>query len=751
MRELVGYVDHIIYRNEENGYCVFVLIPKEPIEEEGLENPSKVTCIGVFPSLGEGESLKVEGEFRVHGSFGLQFSAARYEQLPPDSEEAVRRYLGSGAIKGIGPVLAGRIVDFFGEDTLRVMDKDPMRLAEIKGVSRTRAREIGKQIREQFGQRHIFVELAGYGISLNMSVRIFKQYGMETLQVLKENPYRLADEVRGVGFQKADEIAMRIGMAQDSEFRIKSGLIFLLQEASGNGNMYLPVDEFLMAGIRLLELPEELLKANFENLVMEGKLKVVHGEEVYLTNLYRMEDRIAGLLLSLDENFEKPKGILEASIHKIEVEEGMELDTFQKKAVMEAASHGVFVLTGGPGTGKTTTIRAIIRYFEKEGLEVSLAAPTGRAAKRMGEACGQEAKTIHRLLEVNGGGQSEDGSYNGRFDRNEDNPLETDIIIVDEMSMVDAQIMHALMRAISAGTRLILVGDVNQLPSVGPGNVLRDIIASGAFAVVKLQKIFRQAKTSDIVMNAHRINEGDKVVLDNKSKDFFFMKRPDADHIISVTKQLVQTNLPKYVHAPSYDIQVLTPTRRGQLGVERLNKILQMFLNPESEKKAEHTFGNRTFREGDKVMQIRNNYQTEWEVRGRNGVVVNSGSGIFNGDLGVVRSINEYNSVMTIEFDEGRFVDYPFSQVEELEHAFAVTIHKSQGSEYPAVVIPLLPGPPLLYTRNLLYTAITRAKKCVVLVGEEKVFYGMIENNMEQRRLSGLKDRIQERARSIMD
>ena len=454
-----------------------------------------------------------------------------------------------------------------------------------------------------------------------------------------------------------------------------------------------------------------------------------------------MEANTAAMLKQLDVTYDVPDIEIEAAIRNIEKKTEMELDEHQVEAVKEAVRNGLLVITGGPGTGKTTTITTIIKYFELEGMDIFLAAPTGRAAKRMSETTGYEARTIHRMLELNGG--MDTGSAAG-FERNERNPLETDVIIIDEMSMVDISLMYSLLKAVVAGTRLILVGDVNQLPSVGPGSVLKDIIDSGAFHTVKLTKIFRQASTSDIIVNAHKINNGEEVSLDNKSMDFFFLKRYDADKIINVTLQLIKQKLPKFVNATEYDIQVLTPMRKGLLGVERLNGILQAYMNPADKSKREKEYRGTIFREGDKVMQIKNNYQIEWEIRTKFGLCVDKGMGIFNGDTGIIEEINDFAETMTISFDEGRKVEYPFKLLEELELAYAVTIHKSQGSEYPAVVIPLLSGPRMLMNRNLLYTAVTRAKKCVTIVGDEQTFYEMIQNNSQQRRYSGLRDRIVE-------
>ena len=556
----------------------------------------------------------------------------------------------------------------------------------------------------------------------------------------------MAEEVPGIGFKIADEIAERVGIRTDSDFRIRCGILYCLTGASTLGHTYLPREELLRYANQLLGVAPEHIEEHVMNLAMDGKVEL-KDEGVYAKNFYRMEQVSAGLLHALNETYDVTPAKLTQAIARIQKEEDMELDEWQAEAVRQAATHGLFILTGGPGTGKTTTIRAMISYFVGEGYDIFLAAPTGRATKRMSETTGYEAKTIHRLLEVNGAmseAKDDAKAVGGLFERNESNPLEADVIIIDEMSMVDITLLYALLKAIRHGTRLILVGDINQLPSVGPGNVLRDIIASECFPVVTLQKIFRQASQSDIVVNAHKINDGQHIVLDNKSRDFFLLKRYDADVIISVMLQLVKQKMPKYVDATPYDVQVLTPTRKGLLGVERLNGILQQYLNPPGKGKKEHQVGERIFREGDKVMQIRNNYQLEWEIRSRYGLAIDKGLGVFNGDVGIIQEINDYSSTVSVLYDENKLVIYPFKGLDELELAYAITIHKSQGSEYPAVVMPLLPGPRMLMNRNLLYTAVTRARKCITIVGDENVFYRMIDNTTQQRRYSGLKERLKE-------
>ncbi len=736
MEELQGYVDHIVFRNADNGYTVLNLISDE----------DEITCVGIFPVVTEGEILLLHGEYTSHPTYGEQFQMKSYETKPPEDVLSMERYLASGAIKGIGVALAARIVRRFKNDTFRIMEEEPERLAEVKGISERMAMEISNQMVEKKDLRDAMIFLEKYGISTNLAVKIYQAYGQEIYSVIRENPYRMAEEVSGIGFKIADEIASRVGIRTDSDFRIRSGILYCLTGAATLGHTYLPREELLRYANQLLGVELEHIEGHIMNLAMDGKVELKE-EGVYAKSFYRMEQRSAGMLHALNQQYDVTPAKLAQAIARISEEEQMELDEWQAEAVRQAATHGLFVLTGGPGTGKTTTIRAMISYFVGEGYDIFLAAPTGRAAKRMSETTGYEAKTIHRMLEVNGAmSEAEESAkqIGGMFERNETNPLEADVIIIDEMSMVDITLLYALLKAVGAGTRLILVGDVNQLPSVGPGNVLRDIIASECFPVVTLQKIFRQASQSDIVVNAHKINDGEHITLDNKSKDFFLLKRYNADVIINVMLQLVKQKMPRYVDATSYDIQVLTPTRKGLLGVERLNTILQQYLNPPAKQKKEHQVGDHIFREGDKVMQIRNNYQLEWEIRSRYGLAIDKGLGVFNGDVGIIQEINDYSSTVSVLYDENRLVQYPFKGLDELELAYAITIHKSQGSEYPAVVMPLLPGPRMLMNRNLLYTAVTRARKCITIVGDENVFYQMVDNTTQQRRYSGLQERIKE-------
>ncbi len=735
METITGYVGHIVFRNEENGYTVF-----------HLENDDgEVTCVGNFNYISEGELMELRGDYVNHNVYGTQLKVSSHTVKEPEDMVSIERYLGSGAIKGVGAALAGRIVKKFREDTFRIIDEEPERLAEIKGISERKAREIAQQVEEKKDMRKAMIYLQKYGISTKLAAKIYQYYGMKVYKVLEENPYQLADNIEGVGFKTADEIASRIGIHTDSDYRIRSGIFYTLQQAVGEGHIYLPQDVLARRASALLEVDIPDIQKYIMDLCIDKKTVVKEGEReirVYPQHFYYLELNTAKMLHDLDIECEMPEDMMEQRLKKVEKRENIELDPMQHRAVIESIKHGLLVLTGGPGTGKTTTINTMIRFFDSEGMSILLAAPTGRAAKRMTEATGYEAQTIHRLLEVNGNPEEEGNA--GGFMRNRQNPLETDVVIIDEMSMVDLPLMHALLSAIVPGTRLVLVGDVDQLPSVGPGSVLKDIIASHRFPVVTLTRIFRQAGESDIIVNAHKINAGEPVILDNKSRDFFFLRRKDADTIIAVIISLIRNKLPRYVQAGQNDIQVMTPTRKGLLGVERLNGILQQYLNPADSKKTEREINGRLFREGDKVMQIKNNYQLEWEVSTKYGLTVDKGTGIFNGDMGIIREINEYTETVEVEFDEGRKVKYGFDMAEELELAYAITVHKSQGSEYPAVVIPLLPGPRLLYNRNLLYTAVTRAKKCLVIVGSDTVFQEMIQNRREQSRYTSLAERIRE-------
>ncbi len=735
MENVEGYVTHVVYRSSGSAYTVL------EIEYNG----DSLTLVGNLPEISEGEYLIAHGEFVTHAVYGEQFSVKGYEIKPPGNAAAIEHYLGSGSIKGIGPKLAARIVKKFGDDTFRILEEEPERLAEIKGISAKMARSFSSQAAEKRDARDAVMYLQNLGISLNLADKIFKRYGNELYRIIMTNPYQLADDISGVGFRIADEIARRAGIEADSDFRIRSGILYTLQQALAAGHVYLPEEEVLRQTRELLALEVPDFEGYLRDLSMESRIVVRSGScgtIVYLARYYSMELRTAQLLLNLDVSVRVPEEEIYRKLSAIEEQEHISLDEAQRRAVAEAAGNGVFIMTGGPGTGKTTTITTMIRYFESEHLTIQLAAPTGRAAKRMTEATGREARTIHRLLEVSGVSEEEEST--AYFGRNADKPLECDVIIIDEMSMVDIQLMYALLKAVPVGCRLILVGDVDQLPSVGPGNVLRDVIRSGCFHVVKLSHIFRQAEHSDIIVNAHKINRGEYIEKKTGSRDFLFIRREEANAIISAAITLVSAKLPAYVNAPMHDIQVLTPMRKGALGVERLNVILQQYLNPPAPDKAEKELPQGIFREGDKVMQLRNNYQRECEVLGSYGLPAEKGTGVFNGDMGVLKEVNLFSEQLVVEFDEGRRVTYDFGQADELELAYAITIHKSQGSEYPAVVLPLLSGPRMLMSRNLLYTAVTRAQKCVCIVGLPETFDRMEANQTEQKRYSSLDERLRE-------
>lgn len=737
MEFLKGYVDHIIYQNSDNGYAVFELSVDD----------GELICVGNLKDIEQGLSLSLQGEYVEHAMYGRQFKVASYEVITPDDAQAIERYLGSGAIKGVGPALAKRIVNNFGDDTFRIIEEEPERLVEIKGISERIARQIAEQMVEKRELRQAMMFLQQYGIHGTTAVKIYQNYGMEMYGVLRENPYRLAEDIDGIGFKMADEIASRIGISADSEFRIRSCILYILSIAQTEGHTYLPREILLEKSAQYLELSDEYIEPNLMNLVMDRKLitkQMGEEQQVFLTSLYREEQSCALKLKELDVSFvdalpSEENAILQ-KIEKLEKVENIALDELQRRAVYLAAKSGVMILSGGPGTGKTTTINMILKYMESECMDFCLAAPTGRAAKKMTETTGFEAKTIHRLLELNG----EALGRGAHFERNETNPLEVDAVIIDEASMMDIHLFYALLKAIMPGTHLILVGDVDQLPSVGPGRVLRDVMESNSFSVISLKKIFRQAKDSDIVMNAHSINNGQNLSLDNKSKDFFFLERNDVNVIYKHMIMLIQEKLPGYVNAKPTEIQVLTPMKKGNLGAETLNNILQEYLNPPSKDKKEHKVGERLFRQYDKVMQVKNDYQLVWEIVSKYGIPVETGQGVFNGDIGVIKEIYDTSQTVCVEFDDKRQVVYSFAQLDELELAYAITIHKSQGSEYPAVLLPILGGPRPLMNRNLLYTAVTRAKSCVTILGSSQTIQEMIENANQTKRYSGLCERIKE-------
>lgn len=737
MEEFSGYIDRFVFYNSSNGYGVIEL----DTEDEDI------MCVGNFAGISQGETVEVKGEWVDHPTYGVQLKCFEIKVVPITGELDIERYLASGAIKGVGPTLAKRIIKKFGKDTFKIIDEEPERLVEIKGISERIAREIATQIEERRDLRDTIIKLQKYGISNNMAMKLYDKYGLTILGIIESNPYKLAEEVDGIGFKKADEIASKIGINVDSKFRINSGILYTLMQASIEGHVYLPKDLLIVRAYEVLGVAEAIIETELDEMIItRDVISKTSGENqicIYLTGMYneelgisRMLHEISGYTIKIDEESFRDE------IKKIESDLNIELDDLQRKAVNVAAREGIFILTGGPGTGKTTTINSIIKYFVSKDYDILLAAPTGRAAKRMTEATGYEAKTIHRMLELNGA-SFEDGRR-ARFERNQDNPLEADAIIIDEASMLDVHLFNALLKAIVPGTKLIIVGDDNQLPSVGPGQVLHDLILSKAFHCLELKKIFRQAAWSDIVTNAHLINEGKSITLDNKSRDFFFLRRNDPQVIYKHMIELITKKLPKYVDASPMQIQVLTPTRMGMLGVEALNKVLQKYINPPKSNLDEYEYGENIFRTGDKVMQIKNNYNLEWEIVGDYGITIDRGSGVFNGDIGQISSINKGRNTLEVVFDDLKKVQYQFSDLDELELAYAVTIHKSQGSEYPAVIMPLLGGPRPLLNRNLLYTGVTRAKKCVTILGSSDTLNEMISNVSERNRYTGLAERIRE-------
>ena len=719
---LDGVIEDIIYSNDENGYTVCVInCGGEP-----------VTIVGIMPYVGEGETIRVQGEWQVHSTFGRQFRVDYFEKKMPTTSAAILKYLASGALKGIGPVTAERIVERFGEDTLDVIENNPRWLCDIKGITPKRADGIHNNYVEQFGMRTVMMYCNEF-FGPALSVKIFKAYGSAAIDIIKTTPYRLCDDITGIGFEKADRVAMSLGFSPDCPERADAGIVHTLNVASINGgHCYLPENELIESASRILGVKPEVAKTAAERLVMNGKLKKFSLDEYEafaLTELYSAEVYIAAKLQSLSE-FKFPYVLegLDEQIDTLEEKYNMKYAPEQREAISFALTGGVSVITGGPGTGKTTVIKAILDICNILKFSCILAAPTGRAAKRMFESSGKEAKTIHRMLEAS---VSDNGRHH--FSRDEETPISQKVIIIDEMSMVDTQLMCALLKAVKLGSYLILIGDPDQLPPVGAGNCLNDIISSNKFNVVKLNKIFRQAEQSLIVMNAHAINKGEMPILNSRDNDFFFVEKNDTESVMSLILSFVSERLPKRYDAnPLEDIQVISCTRKGSLGTKELNVLFQNALNPKTTGKKEKKYGSVIFREGDKVMQIKNDYDLTWR-RGSE-----EGTGVFNGDIGILTDIDIKSETVTVDF-EGRMTEYDFSQLDELEHAYAITAHKSQGSEYKIVVIPSFDAPFPLMTRNLLYTAVTRAKNMVVIVGSSRSLGVMVSNNRIPIRHTALK------------
>lgn len=737
MEQIEGIVENIIYQNKDTGYTVLELSTGEEL----------LTSVGSFNSVSIGENICVKGEYVNHPLYGKQLKAISFKASIPNDIVSLERYLSSGAIKGVGPSIAHKIIQTFKDDTKRVIEEEPELLSKVKGISGKKAQDIAYQFEEKRDLRDAMIFLSQYGINGTLAVKLYKVYEDEIYYIIKQNPYKLSEDVRGIGFKTADEIARKVGIEKDSEFRIKSAVEYILYLNAEKGNTYMKVMDLFNETQFLLdiEIENDYFETLLSNMVIDRRIKIEHSTDVYLNYYYKVEAEVAKRLLSInasvaDLNYEKSTA---EDFEKFFKEKNILLDEMQLLFIKKSIENGVSILTGGPGTGKTTTINGIIQFFGAKNLKISLAAPTGRAAKRMSETTGYEAKTIHRLLEVNGVVDDKDGSSHGEFLRNEENPLEADVVIVDEMSMVDISLFNSLLKAIPLNCRLIMVGDIDQLPSVGPGNVLHDIIASEKFSTIKLEKIFRQAMESDIVKNAHKVNNGEKIKLDNKSSDFFFIEESDAIHITARIWRLLSQKLPNYVDARTSDIQVITPMKKGNLGTYKLNEDLQRALNPKAINKKEYELPNgKILREHDKVMQNKNDYKLDWIIKGMYDIPIETGKGVFNGDIGEVIEIDKLNKKVEVLYDENRYVKYDFTDLDEIELAYAITIHKSQGSEYPAVVIPILDVPRLLSNRNLLYTAITRAKKCVVIVGSEKALNYMIQNKNEVRRQTGLCEKL---------
>ncbi len=723
---ITGTVDNVIYQNEDNGYTVFNITTEE--EDE-------IIAVGYIDKLLEGETLNLTGSYITHNTYGKQFQVLEYEKTLPSSVVGIEKYLGSGLIKGIGKNLAKRIVKTFGEDTLEVIEQTPLALADIKGITKVKALEIGAIFSEQVETRQIMIYLQTFSVSPVVSMKIYKKYKKDTISVIKENPYKLADDINGVSFKLCDAIAQHVGVDRLSPFRISSAVKYILQRATMKGHTYMPITELIVETATLLEVEQNIIKIEIEKLAHENIIKmkeITSVLNVYLNQFFYAENYIAKKLIDLSMNFLDKKASAEKQIEKAEKEIGITLHEIQRKAVTEALSSGVLVITGGPGTGKTTTINTIINILEGDGYEVLLAAPTGRAAKRMCEATGREAKTIHRLLEIN----FSDNDLGMNFNKNEDEPLEADVIILDESSMIDCMLMYSFLKAVCIGTRIIFVGDANQLPSVGAGNVLKDIIKSNVIDTVSLSEIFRQAQESQIVLNAHKVNQGQYPVLNAKESDFYFVESRSYESVVKHIVDLVTKRLPKYKNCDGfYDIQVLTAMRKTEVGVQNLNLELQKVLNPKTDHKREKKMQTFSFIEGDKVMQIKNNYNMVWKnINDRQ----DFGKGVFNGDEGVITQIDNKNEFIKVMFDGYKECEYDFTNLDELELSYAITIHKSQGSEYKIVVIPVFNGPPMLMTRNLLYTGITRGRELVVIVGTKEYLEKMVDNNKEFNRYSSL-------------
>ncbi len=732
MEELKGSIEEIIFYNEENGYLVALVSD---------ENEEPVTVVGNMLLAREGKSFVFRGKTVLHPTYGVQFAFEEYKETVPTTAEGIEAFLSSGIVRGIGPKTAALIVKRFGDRTLDILENNPQELLSVDGIGEKKIKIIEESFREHREISGLVIFLREHGISTSMAARLYKKYSGNAIRVIEENPYRLVDDIWGVGFKTADDIAFNLGIDKDSEYRVECGIKYILNRDAGDGHTFLPENELLEKASAMLGLESAQIEEVLETMPFNGDIRIEKLENrdcVFLMPFFRAETNVCSNLVRLLNEEHKPLyADVDGILAGIQAEMDIRLEREQMDAVKSAAENGICVITGGPGTGKTTIINTIIRLFERSGLETAVAAPTGRAAKRITETSGFEAKTIHRLLEyVYAGG--DDGEVG--FQKNSNSPLDADVVIIDEASMIDILLMNALLSAMKNGSRLILVGDADQLPPVGAGNVLRDIIDSELVHTVKLRKIFRQAGESLIVVNAHRINGGEYPCYNEKDKDFFLLKKSGASDILETVRNLCAERLPAFYteYDPVKDVQVIAPLKKGTVGTINLNKELQEILNPPSKKLNEKVFKNRIFREGDKVMQIKNNYDIEW----KNLEDYSDGCGIFNGDVGYIRRIDKEFNEITVVFEEVKAAVYDATRFDELELAYAVTVHKSQGSEYPIVVIPLSWIPPVMATRNLLYTAVTRAKKAVIIVGTREIMNSMVDNNRISQRYSGLKARL---------
>lgn len=734
-----GVIEEVIFRNESNGYTVAKLITSD----------GEITIVGFTAFINLDETYSLEGELIYHDKYGEQFSFTTIDIVVPSTIKGIENYLASGLIPNIGPKTAKKIVERFGLDALDIIQYNPERLKEVEGIGEKKLEKIIEAYDEQREIRDIMVYLQQFDISVNNGIKIYKRYGKDTINTISENPYRLSEDISGIGFKTADNIANKMGVNVESPYRVEAGLKFVIMEFAADGHCYVPKLELIPKASILLNVNEELIEDGIRELAMKNSFYVVNSKDginIYYTPYFMAENNVARKVIELSRvDFDDLNIDTDEEIQRIEKENGISFGNKQIVAIKESLENGMMIITGGPGTGKTTIINAILSLCDRLSLEVVLAAPTGRAAKRMTETTGREAKTLHRLLEISFMDE------HSEFNKDADSPIDADVIIIDEASMIDILLMNNLFKAIEQGTRVILVGDIDQLPSVGPGNVLKDIINSAAVKVVMLDEIFRQEEESMIIVNAHRINKGQLPILNEKDKDFFFIRENSQKSIVETIVGLTKERLPKFYGLdPIKDIQILTPMKKGEVGINSLNKHIQEALNPKYSSKEEKQIAEEIFRVGDKVMQIKNNYKLEWKII-RCGIELDSGEGVFNGDFGYIIEIDKEDSTLKVLFDEEKEVQYDFAQLDELKLAYATTVHKAQGSEFSAIVMPIASGPPMLLTRNLFYTAITRAKKLVILVGQERYMQMMINNNIIAKRYSSLDTKIREYLQIFMD